>query len=273
MERFYHQATQGFCIARILEPSFLGPTSNEKFVPDGFSQTYSFLDCGAQCYAFESENKDYVIKFLKCHHLRLHPFLEKIPLPHFLSLMRNKKIEKKRAELQRHLTSYTIAHTLLQDLTHVSYIHFSHTSHLPKLRLKDKLGNYFLVDLNSTPFMIQKKGALFWPTLKKQLESNNLSEAKSLIKGVVELLAERIHRGIHDKDPDLMTNIGILGDCVFQIDIGRFSSETHTLSSSMIEMELRKILKPLSCFLSKEAPLLTKELELWLSYYSQEFPL
>lgn len=87
----------------------------------------------------------------------------------------------------------------------------------------DKLCIAHQIDMDSIEFALQTKAELVQPHLKRLIQENDLPGAKECLTSLLELIVERCHKGIHDRDPNLLTNFGFIGHKAITIDIGSFS--------------------------------------------------
>src|ERR1700690_2500796 len=78
VERFCRWQTGGFSLPKMLHDSPLVATPP---APEFFSEPLTFIGAGNQYYAFETADRQYVVKFVKFSRRRPLPWLEKISLP------------------------------------------------------------------------------------------------------------------------------------------------------------------------------------------------
>lgn len=119
IERFCYFQTEGFSPPKIISnlsynkdwdiPSSL----EESAVDEILSQSFHFLGSGKQCYAFESQDRKYVLKFIKQSRKRSIPWLENISF--FQSFL-----AKRKERLNGIVSSMKIAATTLQKRQQLS---------------------------------------------------------------------------------------------------------------------------------------------------------
>jgi hypothetical protein len=210
------------------------------------SQPYSYLDNGVQSFVFASSDGEYVIKFFRHDHLD-GPFW----------LTPNQKA-KKQAQLHKEFLSYKLAYETLSKQTGLVFLHLNKTNDLHQtLDLVDKLGIHHPIPLDKYEFLIQKRASLLYTALNQMIEENRLSDAKETLSKLVGLLAHLAEKGISDKDPDLITNFGVIGTEPIQIDVGRFSPIEPKLDKN----EIIRITDRLDQYLITRCPELQQHLK------------
>lgn len=231
LQKFCRSKTDGFAISKIssnlpYNPDFATrPISESELqkVEEILSQPFHYLGKGAQCYAFVSDDDQYVIKFFRLHNLLTPEWFVNMPLPSFLQSYRKEKIQRKFGEFFRDFLSYKIAFDSLQEDTGLIYVHLNKTDVLhKKITLFDKIKIQHSVDLDSMEFLLQKKADLFYPALHKLIQEGKREEVKANVKELIHFLAKRSSLGLYDKDPDINTNFGVCNGKPLQIDVGRF---------------------------------------------------
>ncbi|MES2345001.1 MAG: hypothetical protein V4494_03575 [Chlamydiota bacterium] len=243
LERFCHKQTEGFQIHKILsnlsfDPKW-GTPPLEKELEIALDQSYSFLGSGGQCYAFLSEDKQYVIKFFKQHHMRKIPYLEKIVLPSFLNRYRNKiLLDRAKRSQERIFGSYKIAHDHLKKETALLYLHLNKTTYFNKsLKIIDKLGISHEIDIDTLEFSLQKTAVLAYPHLKSLIRQKNIPELKQCIRSLCGLIATRFKLGITDEDPAYEKNFGFINNIAVEIDLGSFTWASDAGNLQILQQE------------------------------------
>lgn len=232
VERFCHKQTEGFRTHKIasdlaFDPKWSIPSLTDNQLIDlktELDQPYYFLGSGGQCYAFISEDKEYVIKFFKHHHMRPNHWADHLPAPAFLKPLQKKFLDFRLNLLDRIFSSFKLAYDHLKEETALVYLHLNKTDLFhQKLIIYDKLGIDHQIDLDKTTFALQKKASLAFPTLKMLYQNKNLEQAKRCINSLVDLIIIRSKRGIFDQDPHLKRNFAFIEDKAIEIDLGSFS--------------------------------------------------
>jgi hypothetical protein len=224
--RFAHHQTDGFALWKI-RGSFpvdsRWNTSDECWstieqAKEMLDQPYTYFSRGVQCYAFLSQDQNYVIKFLKMPRF----FAPKwTALPIFQGKAR--KLKKRYHEkLTREFTSYKIAYEQLREETGLLFLHLNPTRSLgQKMTIVDKLGIRHQINLDETLFILQRKADLALPTLDRLVKSGNLSSAQAAIDKLFAVLNQQLEKNIVDLDPNFTKNFGFIDNRAIQIDIGR----------------------------------------------------
>ncbi len=197
-------------------------------------QPFTYLSKGAQCYVFESEDRQFVIKLFRYDH----------PVNY-------EKVETL-------FNACKIAHDHLQEETALLYIHLNQTNlGLPILKCSDPIGRTVRIRLDQSRFAIQKKGEPFFDRLDRAL--SNEGEMKRQIDRFVDLVVSRARKGVLNTDRSLGTNFGFVGERAVEFDFGNY----RLVSGLEIEGEVRRYTSQLEAWLSERAPE-------WVSYLEKQ---
>ena len=259
--QFSLKKTDGFSIASLESQFPSAPEWNiEDLAPEekveldkALSQPYHYLGFGGQCYAFESQDQKYVIKFFKHRFNRFQLKLIENSLlkPFGFYKIYNRFLSKH----VRDFTSYKIAYDLLKKQTALLYIHLNKTSHLhKKLTLSDKIHIFHEIDLDQTEFLLQKKAQLVHPWIEEKIKEGNLTAIRKGIRSIFELIVSRCKMGIYDEDPKIHCNIGLLEEEAIFIDVGRFKKDDTRTNSSIYLQDLQNITLRFKNELGKKHP-------------------
>jgi len=259
VERFCHRATDGFALVNIHPPKeTVYPSASfslDKEIKTVLDQPFNYLASGSQSYVFVSQDQSVVFKLFKFQHMRIPPWMEKLPLPSFLEKKRSAKKAKKKALLLKTLTSYALAYNRMKNETGLLYVHLSPTKELQKiLTLKSKIGKTAHLDLDETVWILQKKADLVYPTLTKWMESGEVKKAEAGIRNLLELACSRCKKGLFDKDPDFSTNFGFIEDAPVQIDVGRLTEDSNEANPLVYKEEMIRITRDLEVWIEKKHP-------------------
>lgn len=242
--------TDGFSRIRIESELPFEADWNGPAVPD---QPFHYLGCGAQTFAFVSEDGQYVIKFYRHHRCR-HPLSLFAPL--FPRLRQT--LAKRSLKRQKDFASYRIAFDRLKEETGLISIHLARTDTInQKLTVYDKLGIVHQIDLDNMSFLLQKKASPFYATLQQWIDSGCKEQAKQGLSELVSLLRSQFQKGIFDKDPNLKTNFGFLDGHPVQFDVGRFRDQPEMIGPN----EIGRATDSLVRWLNQKAPDLAAYLE------------
>ena len=187
------------------------------------NQPFFFLGNGAQCYAFESLDQKYVVKFFKHHHMRVNSWLNQIKLSPLLHHYRLKLTGGGQERLDLIFGSCKISYELLKEETGLIYVHLNKTNNLQKkLTIVDKLHIAHTVDLDQIEFVVQKKAKMLYPTLKKLRNANDIETIKQHLDSLLAFFSKRLALGIADNDPIFHRNFGSIDSKTVEIDQSSF---------------------------------------------------
>jgi len=272
LQRFCYKRTEGFALYKIFSsltpnPEWELPSPSDEelsTLQNLFNQPFYYLGKGAQAYVFSSQDGSAVIKLCRFDHLRPPFWFTNCLIPFAYERERIERILHKRGRLEQEFGSYKIAFEEMRQETGLIYLHLNKTSFWNKtITLYDKSKVVHKLNLDQIEFIVQKKATLVYPTLSELMQTQGEDATKAAIAHLVKLLAQRCTKGIFDKDPDLATNFGFLGNMAVQIDIGRFLLKETSPPLAEIREEMWRITHPLHQWLEKEYPSLA-------SYLSEE---
>ncbi len=252
----HFKRTEGFCTSKIASHhpyQKIWDTKQPLLPKKILDQTYTYLGSGKECYAFLSEDQKYVIKFFKQKHMNSGHFFDKYSLA-----SRKQKLETRKKLREKTYQSYQIAYHELSEETGTLYLHLTKTSHLnKKLPLIDQHGKPFSLNLDNMEFLIQKYAQPTFTVLNELILENRLTEAKELIDSILNLIINRVEKGISDLDINCERNIGIFGKTAMEIDIGEFS----TAPPKSLKDELTSGTEDLKSWLHSHSPSLEEYLQ------------
>ncbi len=256
LSRLCHHATGGFAMAKV-ESTVLPGLSDDKDLPpeEMFTGPFTYFARGLQCFAFVSEDGQYILKLLNSRNrdkaaiCRWIPGLEEL----------GEKAEMKEALI---FNSYEIAFRELKEETGLIYIHLHPTTHLNRtVTLIDKLGIEHKLDLDKTGFMVQKKADLFYPYLAAKRKQGDLETAQKAVGELVDMIVGRCKKGVWDNDPLFRTNFGFVSDHPIEMDVGCFTINPRTADPKVYVPEVRRITASLKDWASKNYPELSSFIE------------
>jgi len=200
-------------------------------------QKFTYLASGRQCFVFESEDHQVVIKFLNHARFYMHPLLKNVPLPESLHTMRMRKIQKRHARIQDFMNSFMIGCKKLKQESGILFAQLKPSGMFQKpLHIFDVSHHEHLIDLNCVNFIVQRKvDQMIYPYLDS-LEKGAFCEA---LDRILMLVAGRIHKGIMDDDLNVEVNIGFLHQEPIMIDVGRLCVDPNLQFSKELEKSTR----------------------------------
>jgi hypothetical protein len=239
-----------------------GPTAEDfKKLDHIFSQKFHYLNSGAQCYAFVSDDQKYVIKFFKMNQLTPKYWLNYLPFP-FLEKVRFNKVEMRERRRQETFDSFRFAFEDIKDETGLLFVHFKKT-HYPhdKVIFKDQLHREHVISLNQVPFVLQKKAEMIYPYVSKLIEQGDTSLAMDSLTSVLYLIKDRCKKGYADKDDGVSSNYGFLDGRPVEIDLGRVIQDESIKDPVNYLREILRVSKKIDLWLKASYPSLSSEFQ------------
>ncbi len=259
----YYMLTDGFSTSKI-KNTFpvtsewelpLPSAKEQKQLHTICEQPFHYLAKGSQAYAFLSEDKQYVLKFFKCYHLKPVGWIEKLPLPEFFAKSRDIALDKRYKKISSTLESYKIAAKYLKEECGLISIEILPTKGIDQeVLLTDKIGRTHTFNLSDYGFVLQKRADLIYPKLSHWIATRDLDSAKKALQSIVDLIVQRSKKGIQDSDPDLHKNAGLIGTQAVFIDLGSFHANPEAKKREVYIQDLYKITNRLREWLEKQSP-------------------
>ena len=209
------------------------------------AQTYRYLGSGGQCYCFVSADDKYVLKFFK---------QKAFSVPDW-GFLKGKRIKKKESKRDRIYSAFRLAYDELREETALLYVHLNPTQILQKtIRVTDKENAEHTIDLDKTPFALQRKAELAFGYIDRQ----DTEGAKKAIDDLLNLHTRLYKRGYRNRDPNIRSNCGFLNGRPILFDVGRIVQDHKPLK---IKTELERITPRLYRYLAQKHPDLLPHLE------------
>lgn len=256
---FLKKFTKGFHLARFevahrvqswnaKHPSFTSDQINaplDKTILQALESPFLYLGRGAQCYAFESQDHQYVLKVF-------HENRETTPFTRWKEAFKKKKSRPKHVLKDIDFDACMTAYRKAREETALLYIHLLPTHDLlPKLPVKDPIGRKFHLPLDRYVFVLQRKVKPFRETL---LEASAKKELPIYLSAFFSLLENRVSKGIYNTDPAIVSNFGFLDKAAIELDFGRYVEHPDFLKPSFQKVEKEKFFNELSSWIQKEMP-------------------
>ncbi len=263
--KYCQRKTGGFTILKIHSNLLHHPeweVENPSLDHTIFDQSFSYLGRGGQCYAFVSEDGQYVIKFFK-HYLRRLPFwLKVLPLPPKWNAKKELQRQKRLNKLHRDFGSYKIAYENLPSETGLLFLHLNKTDNLHQtVRIIDRLKIEHTISLDGIEFILQKKATMAYPYLTQLIKNGKIDEAKRALESICHLILSRCEKGIFDEDAKIHRNFGFIENEAILIDVGRLKLDINRKDPSIQEKDLKEITQRLQTYLEGLSPELAEYLE------------
>jgi hypothetical protein len=220
--------TDGFRPAKMVlafphHPEWEVPFSNE--ILPILNQPYRYMDKGSQCYVFESQDGEYVVKFFRFD-----------------------RTEKK-GKILTLFNACKIAYDRLREETGLIYLHLNpDQTPLPILQCRDRLGRKYQFPLNECRFAVQKKVKPFRQTLQEALTDPLLMQKR--IDQFLSLLIVRTSKGVYNTDPTLSRNFGFLPERAIELDFGNYRPSGAHIQA----VEIARYTEKLRRWLKAKAP-------------------
>ncbi len=271
--RLYFRVTDGFRIAHITSTIARNPKRDTRPLSKGeadlvgriLSQPFTYLDKGCQSYVFVSEDGNYVLKFVKYKRFRpqfYNYWLSFIPSRNDY-LQRSLSVKQQRME--ELFQSWKLVFDRLPAETGLVYVHTNKTDHLNKqLKIVDKVGFSYMLDMDQMEFLIQKKVDMLCPALDQLMAEEKENEAKTLLNSIQDLLVMEYRNGIADMDDALMQNTGVFKGKPIHIDVGQFVSDESIREKDVYHQELFNKYYKFRLWLAKNHPSLKEHVDQYL---------
>ncbi len=220
-------------------------------LPACINQPFFYLGKGSQSYVFESSDGQYVLKFFRMNRYRV---AQIVYIPPFFKEMQEEKRVVKQKKLDDLFTSCHIAFKRLAKQTAIVYLHLEESANLnQKVLIHDALSRPYLIDLDKTPFIIQKKAVPLYVYLEGLIKEKKTSEVCVALIDLKNLLISRFERQVSDHDPVIEKNAGYLldGRPIF-MDIGQFYLSEKISSPSAYRQEGAGVLRKLKIWLEEQ---------------------
>jgi hypothetical protein len=272
VDRIFFKRNHSFCIRFIYsslpnQPQWeLPPPSSEKLAQlDAIlNQKFHYLAKGCHCYAFISEDKQYVIKFHRyASHMRIFPWLNH-PLSYHFSEKRKAILKHNFEKLEENLQSYISSARDLTDETGIIMLHINRSDCLHRfVTLVDETKAEYHAPLDQVTFILQHRAQLIYPTLDQLTADGKIEEAKQIVSQVIQLVADCCKKGYVDEDPVLRKNYGLMKGRAIHIDIGDLRKRENIERRENYIPYVKEITESLRARLEKQYPQL-------LPYYYEE---
>lgn len=229
----------------------------ESEVKKALGQPYTYHGQGGQAFIFFSKDGQYVIKFFKQRLFRPSWILNHLPLSPLLHRFRSKRNWKRKDKMQRDFFSYKTAFEQLKNETGILYAHLNPTNHLQtKLLVQDRLKIWHSLELDKFDFVVQKRAIRAYEKISSLMLNQQIEKAKQSIVEIFNLIYTRAEKGYRDRDPNIETNCGFIGDHAIKIDVGRFVRNEAMRDENTRRMDFLKIIAPFEEWIEERYPIL-----------------
>lgn len=200
-------------------------------------QPFSYLGSGNQVYAFVSQDGLYVLKFFKFGHLKPNNWNAWLPYGAHREAVKLRKID-------RLFRAHAIAYRWDRQHTGLLYVHTSnHDDFLPTITVRDRYGFTQHIPLNTTFFVLQKKGTPLREVIHTALQKGNIAQGKQLLHRVIEMYLDEYRLGVCDQDHNLWYNVGFVGDEPIRMDVGKVTYDPSYANPAVHTDDLVKVIQ------------------------------
>ncbi|MEI6243191.1 MAG: hypothetical protein WCP39_07320, partial [Chlamydiota bacterium] len=199
----HYLATDGFRVDKIIyrQPYLysLENAPNTNKITNILSQDFLYLGKGRQVYVFESNDHQWVIKFVRNFKYQIPLWDRFLSTIHLISNDKAKTLDEKKIRLDRALKSYQIASDFFSKEEKILFCHLSPNEPISfTIRLVDKIGIPHVVDLSKTVFLIQKKASSVEKILLQ--EKNHPEMVQKILLSFLHKIEKRTQKNIAKRD-------------------------------------------------------------------------
>lgn len=217
-------------------------------------EPFYYLGQGRQSLVFTNAGKDVVLKLFRKSYIEVPWYTQFLLDP-------KKEIQKRLLRKKFYEESYLLAEESLAQETALLYLHFGPTTTLPKVQLKTRSSQVIEIDLNSCPFLIQRKVDPFFSPLLSAIERKDKEEVERRIEAFFAYLNQRMSLSIADLDRDVLHNFGWEGNALVHLDPGRLLIDPSLDRKEEWEKGTRQLLRWLQKYGPEYVPFFTMRLE------------
>lgn len=272
--RLYYRLTDDFRLANMTyQLPFKAPwkvpvlnAEEHHHIEKILDQKFSYIGKGAQCYAFASQDDQYVLKFFKFKHLKPNLFVEYLPsIPPFKEYKQS-YIERKKRKLISVFNGYDLAFRENRQTTELIYLHLLPTQDLHlKAMIMDKIGLEHTINLDDVVFLIQKKGETLRTRLRHLLNQQQVEEAKESMAKILEMYIFEYQKGIYDHDHGVLHNTGFIGDQPFHLDVGKLNQDERMKQVEFYKKDFEHVIWKMDVWIKSSYPQYYPEFSKFLS--------
>lgn len=275
--RLYYRLTDDFRVANMTyELPFKAPwvvppldAEEKRSLEQILDQRFTYIGKGAQCYAFVSEDEEYVLKFFKFKHLKPHWLVDNLPsIPPFKDY-KDQCIERKKRKLIGVFNGYELAYRVNKETSALIYLHLVPTDYLNlKVEIVDKIGIERTINLDDVVFLVQKRGETLRTRLHHLLDQGQVEEAKLAMAMILDMYASEYEKGVYDHDHGILHNTGFIGSRPFHLDVGKLHADERIKDVEFNKKDLEHVVWKMDVWIKRSYPHYYPE---FASYLSEEY--
>jgi hypothetical protein len=231
----------------------------QKKLDEILSQKFTYYSKGSQAYVLISEDKQYILKFLKQQKLHANSWLSRIPLS-FNPYYQQRLFKESKARAT--FSACTTAFKELKEETGLIYVHINNAKDVnKKVVVFDKNGQKHIVDIDRTSFYVQKRAKLIYSRISELMHQGSVEEVKTIISSVFSLMDHLGKKGVVDNDPILRKNFGLINDTAVQIDVGKLRIDVERKYNGAHRKEVSSITHSFRVWLENNYPFLIEHFD------------
>lgn len=261
--RLYYRLTDDFRLSNMtydlpFDPPWEVPpltTDEHHQLAQILDQKFSYIGKGAQCYAFASQDQQYVLKFFKFKHVKPNILVESLPSIYPFKNFKQNYIERKKRKLIGVYNGYDLAFNENRKGSELIYLHLLPTQHLKlQAAVIDKIGFERHINLDDVVFLLQRKGETLRTRMHLLLKEDRLQEAKQAVESIVKMYISEYRKGIYDHDHGVMHNTGFIGNQPFHLDVGKLNKDERIREVSVFKKDLEHVLWKVDVWIKSNYP-------------------
>ncbi len=263
LARLYYDLTDDFRLSNITHDMINEVVWHTPYLSDeqqaqvakALQQKFYYIGKGAQCYAFASEDNQYVLKFFKFKHLRPNWFIRLLPSISPFKAYKDAVNIKKKHKLQGLFEGYELAYREDREDSGLLYLHLVPTSDLKhKISIIDKIGWKWQINLDDVVFLIQRKGETFRTRMHNQLKENQIEKAKESINRILTMYIREYQKGLYDRDHGVMHNTGFVEDHPFHLDVGKLTKNEQMRQIDFYKKDFEHVVWKIDTWIKSNYP-------------------
>jgi hypothetical protein len=219
------------------------------------NQKFFYIGKGAQCYAFVSDDQQYVLKFFKFKHLKPNAFVDFLPAVFPFKNYKQSIIERKKRKLIGVFNGYDLAYREHRQDSELLYLHLLPTQHLKlSVTVVDKIGIERHINLDDVVFLVQKKGETLRTRLKELLKQGRLQDAKHAMSSILAMYISEYQKGIFDHDHGVLHNTGFVENKPFHLDVGKLNKDDRIRQVDFYKKDLEHVVWKMDVWVKASFP-------------------
>jgi len=234
-----------------------------------FNQKFSYIGKGSQCYAFVSDDQQYVLKFFKFKHLRPNFLIKLLPSTSPFQEFKQRLMERKKRKLLNVFNGYDLAYRENRQYSGLLYIHLVPTQNLQLyVTVIDKIGLERTFNLDEVIFLLQRKGETLRTRLNQVLKQDRLQEAEQAIASILAMYIAEYKKGIIDHDHGVLHNTGFIEDQPFHLDVGHLHQDDQIKQIEVYKQDFKQVIWKINKWMHAYYPHYQPEMS---NFLSQEY--